>query len=79
MKKYFSLLIFISFSYNIGAQQTVSIQGPTNVEVGIAYDYTFTFNPVFPQGSDGTQANQYIITEWIVTTGTNGEVLLKQQ
>lgn len=72
MRIYLSLLIFISFSYNIKAQQSVSIQGPTNVEVGFTYNYTFTFNPVYPQGPDGTQANQYIITEWIVSTGTNG-------
>ena len=49
MKKYLTLFILITFSFNTEAQQTVTINGPTNVEVGIPYDYTFTFNPVYPQ------------------------------
>ncbi len=65
-----SLLCFI-FSNLTNAQQSVSINGPSEVEVGIPYNYTFNFNPVYPNNSSGV-ANSYIITEWIVVTGLNG-------
>jgi hypothetical protein len=73
MKKYLILLLLLTYSYNTEAQQSVTINGPTYVEVGVPYNYTFTFNPVYPiRSSDGVRANQVIITEWIVNTGTNG-------
>lgn len=72
MKKYLALLILLVNSYNSMAQESVSISGSTFVEVGVPYNYTFTFNPVYPQDSYGVPADKCIITSWIVSTGTNG-------
>nr|WP_294936315.1 T9SS type A sorting domain-containing protein [uncultured Flavobacterium sp.] len=71
MKK--TLIVFFSliFANFLVAQQSVSISGPSTVEVGVPYNYTFQFSPVYP--SNGVDvADGYIITEWIVLTGTNG-------
>jgi hypothetical protein len=68
MKKILILIFYILFSNILKAQQaTVSISGSSSVEIGIPYKYTFTFNPDIPPGAD-----TYIINEWIITTGLNG-------
>jgi hypothetical protein len=73
MKKKIILCFSLVFANFLVAQQSVSISGPTSVEVGIPYNYTFTFNPLYPSNSTtGAIADSYIITEWIVLTGTNG-------
>uniref|UniRef100_UPI0040471896 hypothetical protein n=1 Tax=Mariniflexile sp. TaxID=1979402 RepID=UPI0040471896 len=64
------------FSNPFSAQQSVSISGPSSVEVGVPYNYTFTFNHVYPTNSAGVKADSYQITEWIVSTGTNGDTNL---
>tara|TARA_R110002033_G_C3885417_1_gene238336 strand:- start:1053 stop:2678 length:1626 start_codon:yes stop_codon:yes gene_type:complete len=74
-KSYFFtwLVCFLIFSSKFFAQQSVTINGPTTVEVGVPNNYTFTFNPDYPYNISGTvQADSYVITEWIVLTGTNG-------
>lgn len=74
MKKYLAFIIFIFIGYNSTAQETISITGPTSVEVGIPYNYNLTFNPLtpLPTNYNGVQANSVIITEWIISTQTNG-------
>jgi hypothetical protein len=71
MKKTLILFFSVLFTNFLMAQSTVSISGPTSVEVGVPYNYTFEFKPVYPW-LNGVQADSYIITEWIVSTGTNG-------
>ncbi len=64
-------LVFTNFMFGQGS---VSISGPSTVEVGIPYDYTFTFNPQYPWNLSYTvKADSYVITELIVQTGTNGQ------
>ncbi|TRX34068.1 hypothetical protein FNW52_14775 [Flavobacterium sp. ZT3R18] len=58
-------------NFLMAQQQSVTISGPTSVEVGVPYNYTFEFKPVMPW-LNGVQADGYIITNWIVSTGTNG-------
>jgi hypothetical protein len=72
MKKYL-LFAIILLNWGMIAQQSVSTNGPTSVEVGIPYDYTFTFSPVYPTNSSGITADRYVITEWIVNTGNNDD------
>ena len=67
-------LVFTNFMFAQGQQGSVSISGPSTVEVGIPYNYTFTFNPQYPWNTTySVQADSYVITEWIVQTGTNGQ------
>lgn len=72
MNKFLILIFCLVFVDIISAQQSVSISGPSIVEVGVPYNYTFTFNPVYPS-LNGVMADSYVITEWIVQTGTNGQ------
>ncbi|MXN92445.1 T9SS type A sorting domain-containing protein [Flavobacterium sp. Sd200] len=73
MKKKLFLWLSLCLFYNasVFAQQSISISGPSTVEVGVPQNYTFTFNPVYPS-NNGVQADMYIITQWIVTTDSNG-------
>ena len=74
MKKILILCFSLVFVNVMFAQQSVSISGPSNVEVGIPYNYTFNFTPVYPSNTTtGVVADDYVITEWIVQTGTNGQ------
>jgi hypothetical protein len=72
MKKALFLCFGLVITNFLVAQQSVSINGPTSVEVGVPYNYTFQFNPQYPTNAAGVIADSYIITEWIVSTGTNG-------
>lgn len=65
---FFSLLLTaLSFG-----QASITIDsGPSNVEVGVPYNYRFTFIPQYPYNTAGVQADTYIITEWVVLTSTN--------
>ncbi len=72
MKKILILCLSLVFTNLLLAQATISISGPPSVEVGIPYDYTFTFNPQLAQNSNGVAADSYVITEWVVLTNTNG-------
>jgi Secretion system C-terminal sorting domain len=63
--------LYVNFMYS--QETSVSISGPTSVEVGIPYNFTFTFNPQYPNNTSTTaKADSFVITEWIVSTGTNG-------
>lgn len=74
MKKILFLCFSLVFAKVMFAQQSVSISGPSNVEVGVPYNYTFAFTPVYPWNQSNTvQADDYVITDWIVQTGTNGQ------
>jgi Secretion system C-terminal sorting domain len=72
MKNYFLFIFSMLFVNLIVAQQSVVITGPLSVEVGVPYNYTFTFNPVYPSSTDGVKADSYIITGWTILTGING-------
>lgn len=68
------ILCFCVLSFNfILAQQSVSISGPSSVEVGIPYNYSFTFNPDYIGNGNlaGVIPDAYVITEWVVITGSN--------
>lgn len=73
MKKYL-LFAIILINSNMIAQQSVAISGPTSVEVGIPYNYTLEFDPVYPWNWNYTvRADSYVITAWIVNTGNNDD------
>lgn len=68
------ILWFCVLSFNfIIAQQSVSISGLSSVEVGIPYNYGFTFNPDYIGNGSlaGVIPDAYVITEWVVITGSN--------
>lgn len=74
MKKTLILVLGLVFANLSFAQSTISISGSSTVEVGVPYNYAFDFNPQYPWNASGTvQADSYIITEWIVSTDTNGQ------
>lgn len=54
------------------AQGTVSIAGSASVEVGLPYQYTFTFTPNYEAAydSNGNIPNTFIIYGWTITTNT---------
>lgn len=73
MKKILFICFGLVFTSQTFSQASINISGPSIVEVGVPNNYTFTFNPVYPFNSNqSVQADSYIITEWIVSTGTNG-------
>lgn len=67
------LILTLIFANTIFAQQSVSINGASIVEVGIPYNYSFQFSPLYPTNSSGVTADSYVITEWIVSTNTNSQ------
>lgn len=72
MKRYYYYLLLLLINQISFAQQTVTISGTSSVEVGIPYNFTFQFNPSYPtNNTTGIKADAYVITEWVVTTGTN--------
>ncbi|MCV9933648.1 T9SS type A sorting domain-containing protein [Flavobacterium sp. LS1R47] len=71
MKKTLGLCFSVLITNFLIAQQSVTISGPASVEVGVPYNYTFEFKPIYPW-LNAVQADGYIITNWIVSTGTNG-------
>jgi hypothetical protein len=67
MKKLFYLFTFLFTNFLMAqAQHSVSINGPSTVEVGVPNNYSFTFNSLPPP-----PGNSYIITSWVVLTGIN--------
>lgn len=75
MKKILILVVSLVFTI-LTFSQSISINGPTSVEVGIPYNYSLSFIPKspYPYNYGGTvQADTYVITEWIVQTGSNGQ------
>lgn len=67
------LILTLIFANTIFAQQSVSINGASIVEVGMPYNYSFQFSPIYPTNSSGVTADSYVITEWIVSTNTNSQ------
>ncbi|PWB25069.1 hypothetical protein [Flavobacterium sp. HTF] len=67
MKKTLFLFFSLLFTNFLIAQHSITITGPGSVQVGVPYNYTLQFNPVYPSGADG-----YIINEWIVITNYSG-------
>lgn len=72
MKKLLTFYLSILYTGMLFAQASITITGPSTVEVGIPYTYSLQFNPQYPNNSANVQADGYVITEWIVSTGTNG-------
>lgn len=70
MKKQLFILMFFFCNY-LMAQQSVSVTGPSTVEVGQTYYYNCKFNPVYPSNQYGDQADDFVITLFSIQTGTN--------
>lgn len=81
MKKKLLLCVSVLLTNFLMAQETVKITGPAGVEVGIPYNYTFEFVPDYNMHTNtttGVVPDGFVITEWIVTTGSscyNGQVI----
>jgi hypothetical protein len=79
MRKILFLCFSVLCANFVVAQQSVTITGPTSVEVGVPNNYTFRFNPLYVTNSQtGVTPDSYLITEWVVITGSscsNGQVI----
>ena len=71
MKKILFLILNI-ISINSYSQSTVTITGPSSVEVGIPNNFSFKFEPQYITNNNGVTPDNFVITEWVVTTATNG-------
>lgn len=67
MKKTLFLFFSLIFTNFLVAQHSITISGPSSVQVGVPYNYTVEFKPAYPNGADG-----YVINEWVVLTKYNG-------
>jgi hypothetical protein len=65
MKKLFYFLAIIFTNLLVAQPPSITINGPSAVEVGIPYNYTLNLNITPPSNS------HLVITDWIVTTGLN--------
>jgi len=72
MKKTLFLFFSLVFTNFLVAQHSIDITGPSSVQVGVPYNYTFKFNPVYPSNASGVLADGYLIDGWIVSTSYNG-------
>ena len=71
MKKIIFLILSM-ITLNSYSQATISINGPTSVEVGIPNNFSFQFVPQYVSNNNGVTPDSFVITEWVVTTTTNG-------
>jgi hypothetical protein len=64
---YFYLILFLLISMLVSAQESITIGGPDAAEIGISYNYSFSFNPDYDFNEE-----DYRITHWQVVVTNIG-------